>query len=142
MTYFRRDWTTEFYTVHQELERWVGHFTSLKPPPIGFAPGGWEPAVDIYETAKEIVVQAELAGMRQEDIEIIATNSSLVLRGGRKDINPERKKHYHQMEIQWGPFERAILLPAEVRPEETKATYYEGLLEVVMPKSHAPRSIP
>lgn len=132
MTYFR---------IQQELERWVEHFTARKPHPIGFSPGGWEPDVDIYETPEEVIVQIEIVGMKQEDIEVIATSNSLLLRGERRDTNPERKKHYHQMEIHWGPFQRELLLPAEVNPEETRATYQDGLLEVVLPKRRASKSL-
>jgi HSP20 family protein len=94
----------------------------------------WEPAVDIYETEKDIVVVLELAGVRQEEIKVAIERNILVVRGERKETSARSRKSYYQMEIHRGSFEKVITLPAPVDPDQTKAFYEEGLLRIVLPK--------
>jgi HSP20 family protein len=120
--------------MQQEMERLLDHFASSKPPAIRFSPRIWEPAIDIYETDEAIVVMIELAGVKEEDIEIMVDRSTFVIRGERKIAASSRGCTYYQMEIASGPFERGISLPAAIDPEQTKASYQNGIVEVVLPK--------
>ncbi len=93
-----------------------------------------EPSVDVYETDREVVVVAEIAGISEEEVEIMVDGRRLVLSGERKPGAAEQKRLYSQMEICHGPFRRELLLPAEVNPEEASAGYSQGLLQIVLPK--------
>ncbi len=134
MVELRRDWSEVIITIQQDMERLLGDFTSRKPPSVRFSPRAWEPNIDVYETADEIVVLVELAGLKQEEIEVVVQGNSLVIRGERRDIKQGIRRSYYQMEILWGPFERGITLPVVVDADGTKAYYEAGFLEIVLPK--------
>ena len=134
MVDFRGDWLSNIHSMQQEMERLLDYFGSSKPPVVHFAPRMWEPAIDVYETEKDVVVLVELAGVKQNEIEIVVHGNTLVIRGERKEPQLRSKRTYYQMEIHKGPFERGILLPATVDPDKTKASYEDGLLEIVLPK--------
>jgi HSP20 family protein len=134
MAEFRRDWLIQIDTMQREMERLLEHFASSKPPMIQFSPRLWEPAIDVYETDNDLVVVVELAGVKEEDIEIVVDRNTFVIRGERK-VSPSSGHHiYHQMEVASGPFERSIVLPVAVEPGQTKASYRDGLVEVILPK--------
>lgn len=134
MVELRRDWTEVVVSMQREMERLLGDFTSRKPPSVRFSPKAWAPDVDVYETADEVVILVELAGVKQEEIEVEVHGTALIVRGERRDIKQGVRRSYSQMEILWGPFERSITLPTAVQVEETKAFYEGGFLEIVLPK--------
>ncbi len=126
-------WDFSDIQAQQQMERLLDHLAGSKPPAVQFYPGAWQPAVDVYETASEIVVTAELAGVRGGDVQILISRNSLIIRGERSE--PAKDDGcYHQMEISTGPFERALLLPSNVNPESATAACRDGLLEIVLPK--------
>jgi HSP20 family protein len=133
MMEFRYDWLSNVRSLQREMEQLLDYFGSSKPPLVHFA-RMWEPAIDVYETETEVVVLVELAGIKQDEIEVVVDGNTLVIRGERKEDALRSKKTYYQMEIQRGPFERGILLPSTVNPDRAKASYEDGLLQIVLPK--------
>lgn len=95
--------------------------------------GIWSPPTDVYETEKDYVVRVEIAGMRENDIEITVEDKFLTISGSRQDV-PERRA-YQQMEIRFGKFETAIGLPGSIDLEASRADYNEGFLTVILPKA-------
>ena len=93
---------------------------------------GWRPATDVYETETEFVVQVDLAGMDRDAIEVHVDDEFLVVRGTRANIAPAGKKHFHEMEIRVGPFERHVRVPSHVDVNSTRARYESGFLFVTM----------
>ncbi len=93
------------------------------------------PAVDLFEEPEAVVVKAELPGMAKEEIEITLTDHTLMLKGEKKREEQTKEKDYTVMERSYGSFVRAIGLPCEVKAEQVKATFKDGVLEVRMPKS-------
>ena len=134
MVEFRQDWLSNIQSMQREMERLLDYFGGSKPPIVHFA-CMWEPAIDVYETANDVVVLVELAGVKQDEIEIKVDGNTLVIRGERKEA-PLRSKitYYQQMEIHRGLFERGVLLPATIDPEKARASYEDGVLEIVLPK--------
>lgn len=94
----------------------------------------WRPPTDIYETEDNFIIKVEIAGMREEDIEVAVENNLLLISGNRLDV-PEQKAYYHQMEIQSGKFEIAAEIPVPVDVEQAGAVYKDGFLTVILPKS-------
>jgi HSP20 family protein len=137
---FQSDWLNVTQGMQKEMERLLDYLGSSKPPSVHFGQM-WEPAVDIYETATEVVVVAELAGVNQNDIEIIIDNNSLIIRGQRKEVAVRGRRNYYQMEIHAGPFERRIRLPARIDPDKTKASHENGMLEIVLAKARTEQTI-
>lgn len=100
----------------------------------GFSMSSWTPAVDIYETDKEIVLKAELPEMQQKDIEIKIEDNNLVVSGERRLEKEVKEENYHRIERSYGSFHRSFTLPHAVDRESIKASYKDGVLKVVLPK--------
>ena len=120
--------------IQREMEWLIDEVVSRKPPMVRFSPRTWQPAIDIYETDENVVALVELAGIKEDEIEVLVHNNILIVRGERRDIKQGIKRTYSQMEILWGPFERNITLPANIDTERVKAFYEAGFLEVILPK--------
>jgi HSP20 family protein len=97
----------------------------------------WAPAVDIFEDKDEIVVKAELPGLKQEDIDIELTGDTLTLKGERKFEDTQRRDNYVRVERAYGAFQRAFTIGVPVQHDGVTATYKDGVLEVHLPKSEA-----
>lgn len=95
----------------------------------------WRPPADIHETPDTIVVKMELAGMRDEDIEVTLYEDALVVTGRREDdADHDSTVYYHEAQIRYGPFRAEILLPGPVRRDAVEARYENGFLRVTLPK--------
>jgi HSP20 family protein len=97
----------------------------------------WRPATDAYETEDGFVVQMELAGMEPGQIEVVTDGKVLLVRGLRKDVSATGKKHFHNMEINVGPFERRLNLSVDVDPHSAVAHYRSGFLYISFRKGRA-----
>lgn len=96
--------------------------------------GDWTPPVDIFENKDhEIVLRAELPGLKREDIDIRVENSTLTLRGARKQEQEVSKEHYHRVERAYGSFSRSFSLPSTVDTEKVSANFADGVLTVKLP---------
>ena len=93
----------------------------------------WSPPTDAYETEQAYVVRVEIAGMREDDFEILLENNTLLISGLRPDLTERRA--YQQMEIRFGKFSTALNLPGPVNIEQAGAEYKDGFLTVVLPKA-------
>jgi HSP20 family protein len=124
---------SEFEGIRRRMERtWQ---RMLGPPGSPrFAPPVIEPPADIYETAESVIVVVEIAGIKDEDVEISVEGNILTIRGQREDRQRHPRRLYTRMEIPCGPFERILSLPAEVDADKATATYDDGFLEIVLPK--------
>lgn len=94
---------------------------------------GWRPATNVWETPDELVIQADLAGLKREAIEVFADDQRLLIRGTRPDPGRGGRTHFHKLEIPDGPFERWISLPENVDPAGARARYKDGFLLVTIP---------
>ena len=140
MVELRTDWSEIVVNIQREVERLMDGVVSRKPPTVRFSPRTWQPAIDVYESNKDVVVLVELAGVKEDDIEVTIHNNILIVKGERKDIKQGIKRTYSQMEILWGPFQRDIALPANVDINQIKAFYEAGFLELVLPKLNEPKA--
>jgi HSP20 family protein len=93
----------------------------------------WSPPTDVYETEEAYVARLEIAGMREDDFEVLFENNTLLISGSRPDYTERRA--YQQMEIRFGKFSTAVSLPGPVNIEQARAEYKDGFLTVVIPKS-------
>ncbi len=100
----------------------------------GLATANWAPVVDIFETEKEIVLQAELPGMQEKDIDIKVEDNVLSVSGERRMEKEVKEENYHRIERAYGSFNRSFTLPRTVDREGIKAAYKDGVLKVSLPK--------
>lgn len=100
-----------------------------------FAPGpaGWKPAVDLYETANEYVIAAEVPGMRREDLDIQVHEGRITLSGARRE-RAEACEQYHRIERGHGGFSRTFQLPLPIDASAIRAELQNGVLTVRCPK--------
>jgi len=98
------------------------------------------PSVDIYEDNGDIVMKAELPGMKKEDIEVTLSEDSITLSGEKKKEEEVKKKNYYKWERSYGSFCRTFELPADVQSDKVKSTFKDGILEVRIPKSEEAKS--
>ena len=99
----------------------------------------WAPAVDIYETEKEIVLKADLPGVNLTDVDIRVENNTLTVRGERQFEKSAKQDNYHRVERSYGAFARTFSLPSTVDAEKIAAGYENGVLQIAMPKREEAR---
>ncbi len=117
------DWAN--YTMNRMLE--------------DFFPGSangfdWAPALDVIETKDAIEVKGELPGLSREDIDVQVANGILTIKGEKKEIRDEKEKRYHHREMRYGSFVRSVALPVDVKAEDARATFKDGVLTIILPK--------
>jgi HSP20 family protein len=92
------------------------------------------PHVDVRETDKEIVVEAELPGIEEKDISLSLQDGVLTIRGEKKHEYDEEKENYRVMERRYGSFQRSMRLPDTVDEDKVEANFNNGVLKVSLPK--------
>lgn len=103
--------------------------------------GDWMPAVNVEETKDELVLTAELPGIKREDVQIEVENNILSISGERREERTENEeKRYHLWERHYGSFQRSFTLPRTVRADDISADYDNGLLRIHMPKAEEART--
>ncbi len=92
-------------------------------------------AVDVYQTKEDIYVIAPVPGVSKAELDLSIVESTLTVRGTRKDTEKIRTSDYFVQECYWGEFSRSIILPVEVKEEEAEAELKDGMLTVKIPKA-------
>lgn len=113
-------------------------FSRLFDDPV-FGPtseGRWNPAVSVSETNDELLLTAELPGLKEEDISIEFENNVLTIAGEKMEEHKEDddERNYHVYERYFGSFNRSFTLPRTVDPNSIMATFEKGILTVKLPK--------
>jgi len=96
---------------------------------------GWTPALDMHEDKDNIVVRAELPGMKKEDINISLHDGSLSISGERRSEEKTENAEVYRAERFVGRFQRTIALPAPIAVDKVKAQYKDGILTITLPKT-------
>lgn len=126
----------------EEMERWFDEFFRR---PFSVFPSLWRrplaveeevfPSVDIYEEGNDLVVKAEVPGIKKEDLEVKITEDTITIAGEKKKEEKVEKKDYYRIERSYGSFSRSFSLPSDLEVEKAKARFENGVLEVRIPKS-------
>lgn len=129
-----RDLFANFERMRREMDELFGDVFQRS----GIAPrkrAGFSPAVDVCyaDDPPRAIVTAELAGIDADQLGLEIQGRELVLSGRRRPSEPAEGRMYQQVEIEHGAFRRVVQLGADVRPEEAKAVYEDGLLRVELP---------
>ena len=131
----------------QDMERMFEDF--WKRPFFGRRPEFWRvgrsvlatiPAVDVYQEKDDVIVKAELPGLSKDDIQVNLIDSTLTIRGEKKTEEEVNQDDYFYSERSHGTFARNIDLPAEVKPDQVKATFRDGVLQIRLPKTEESKS--
>ncbi len=95
----------------------------------------WAPLVDVYETKDEIVVTADLPGVKEKEIDVSMVGDLLTIKGERKHQREWKDESFHRIERASGAFERQISVPMPVQTDKIRALFKEGVLEIHLPKA-------
>ncbi len=117
----------DLLTTLDRANRWAGDESG----------GAWAPAVDIFARGDDLVFRAEVPGVNREDIDISVENGVLQFKGERKREHEVKDESFHRVERSYGAFSRSFSLPTTVDASKVKATFKDGVLEIVLPKAEA-----
>lgn len=121
--------------MHSRLQKTIDDMLRQVNPMLVLSEQTWRPQMDMYETPEEIIIVGEISGVDKEDLEVELDQKAVKITGLRRETARVPGIKYHLAEIVYGKFERILLLPVPINPEEVKASYTNGLLKVTMPKS-------
>ena len=140
MAIVRYDPFRDLRSLQEEVNRLFSTNLNRSFGDEGIGRGAWAPSVDIYENKDQIVLEAELPGMKQEDFDLSIENNVITLRGERRFEKTDDSDNYHRVERSYGSFTRSFTLPQTVNAEEAKAEYTNGVLRVTLPKREEAKS--
>lgn len=114
------------------ISREMSNFFDFSP--FKFFGGISSPRVDVYQTEKDVVVKAEIPGVSKEDLNLYVDENSIRLSGQIKRDNEYQNENMYRTERYYGSFSRTIPLPVEVKSEQARAEYKDGILSITVPK--------
>lgn len=120
-----------------DLDRWSDDVTPF------FEGRGFRPAIDVYQTKENVVVETPLAGVDPDRVNISIENDILTIEGSMEKKTEVDEKDYYRKEVRSGSFHRSVALPVAVNGDKAQATFDKGMLRVTIPKAeHAkPKTI-
>jgi len=140
-------WELTTWKPFRELDRMTGDmdrfwdtFFEGRPRWRGDEKGEFFPSVDVSETKSDVVVNAELPGIDPKDIDLSLSDGHLIIKGEKKQEKEEKDENYHFVERSYGSFVRSVHLPKEVKHDKVSASYKDGVLRIVLPKSEAAKT--
>ena len=122
-------WTPSFLEQMNEFDDIFNHMA-----PLSTNLPNMYPALDIYQDDKNIIVEAQLAGVEPKNVELSVKNDVLILKGSIEKKTEIDEKNYYRKEIRSGNFNRSVALPATVIADKAEAIYENGVLKITIPK--------
>jgi HSP20 family protein len=132
-------------TAFEDLDRWFDDMLSrrwLNPfdvkfprfPVTNFPLSMEMPKIDIIENDNEIKVNAALPGVKKEDLDVSLTHQTVTIKSSTRQEEKQESGEYYRREISRGEFQRTVSLPCQVDSDQAKASFKDGILEIVIPK--------
>jgi HSP20 family protein len=122
-----------FEDLFQRRSLMPSWFPSLRLPDFGDV----SPSVDMFEEGEDLIIKAEIPGMKKNEISIDFADDVVTISGEKKSEERTERKDYYCVERSFGSFSRKLRLPVEIQIDKTHALFKEGVLEIRMPKSEA-----
>lgn len=94
----------------------------------------FSPQIDISEDDEKIIVDAEIPGVKKEDLNITIQDNILTLKGEKKKVDEEKKKNYFRTERSYGSFQRCFTIPQQISSDDVEAKFEDGMLRIEMKK--------
>lgn len=99
----------------------------------------WVPPLEIFERDRQLVIRAEVPGLSKDQIKVEFQEGQLVISGERSQENEEKREGFYRSERSYGRFYRAVALPEGTNPDQAKATFSNGVLEITLPAPQRPQ---
>jgi len=131
----------DMITLREAMDHMFGDAMVRPGGEEAFGAGG--PAVDMYQTADDVIVKATVPGLAPEDIDVSITGDTLTIKGEFKEEDKVEKDQYVYQERRFGQFCRQMTLPTRVKHDKAKADFENGVLTLRLPKAEEakPKSI-
>jgi HSP20 family protein len=131
-----------FWDVQSELDRMFdemlgGMFGNRQRALEGAGTTLWAPRLETLARGGDLVIRADLPGVSLGDVDITLDGNVLTISGQRKAAATEDGANYYLKEVRYGAFRRSMTVPENVDPDSIKATFQDGVLEVVLPNAVA-----
>lgn len=134
MDYIKIRFGNDLDQLSSEFKKNIEEMFRSMSPRFSCTECSWTPPMDIYETPEEIVVLAEIAGVKKEDLDIEINAKAVKITGKRYDMPRGKNSTYRLAEIQCGKFERILFLPLPINTEKVTAAYQDGMLHIKLAK--------
>jgi HSP20 family protein len=137
----RFGWEEDFHRLGERVDDFVDRVLGLAAAPrYGLQPG-WRPSIDMYRVADGIAVIAELSGVSEAELQVTVDHDRLRIAGMRRPPSVGTPAEPLQLEIDSGPFERSVALPAGADGDRVTAHFRQGLLTIHIPLREAGRPV-
>ena len=128
----------ELAALQNEMSRWMGTLGEQTGPGNGGS-STWLPAVDVWETEKELVLSFDLPGIPEDGIAVELDDNVLTVSGERERTKEHSSERFYRFERRYGRFSRSVTLPSGVKEDDISADYKDGVLEIRVPKPEEPK---
>lgn len=127
--------------MDQLFERFLGRpmYGPKSKPAASSSALSWAPLLEIMQRENQLVIRAEVPGIKQEDVHVEVKNDRLIIEGDRHEEAQDTGQGYRHTERSYGHFYRVIALPDDANPEGAAATMRDGVLEITMPMQQQTR---
>lgn len=132
MDYIKIRFGDDFDELASNLDRSFSDMFHTIKPQFKLADQSWNPAVDIYQTPREMIIRVEIAGVEKEDLSVEINSRAIRIRGRRRELPRLADSAYRLAEIQYGRFERILYLPEPIDTDTVSSSYLNGFLEIHM----------
>jgi HSP20 family protein len=123
-----------FEDMRGEMARLWGQRPLIPRSTFRMGEGIWAPRMDVFEKNGNVHIKVELPGVNKDAVKVEMDNGDLIIQAERKAEEEVREEDYYRMERTYGSFYRRVAIPFEVKAEQIKASYTDGVLEVEVPK--------
>ena len=135
------EWDEDIHRLGEQVDDFFDRVLGLASAPRYLLQHTWRPSVDVYEGEDAIIVVVEIPGVVESDLQVTVHHGRLRIAGVRRPLKVEGAKQPVQLEIEQGPFDRHVVLPADVDADRITASAKNGLLVVHLPISRPGRAV-
>lgn len=123
------------HEFNQPADKGLSESFSSNHQVVGSLHMSWKPPMDVFYSKDDLVVMMDIAGVEESQLYLSFQNQRLEIRGIRREQGRYPDRDFHQLEINFGPFQRSVVVPSTAIKEKIKARYSDGFLEIVIPLS-------
>ncbi len=132
MAIMRWDPFGEMLSMQSDMDRLFRRFTGTGQ---GQQTTGWMPRIDVKQRGDDLIVQADLPGVKPQDVDVSVTDGVLTISGERSEEKKQEDENWVVRETSYGSFQRQMVLPEGLDPKTIHANFNNGVLEVEIPKA-------
>ncbi|MBL7033774.1 MAG: Hsp20/alpha crystallin family protein [Candidatus Delongbacteria bacterium] len=118
---------------NQPSDEGMQHGFAVNHQVVGSLHMSWKPPMDIFYSGENLVIIMDIAGVEESQLYLSFQDQRLEIRGIRPEPGGYPDREFHQLEVNFGPFQRSVSIPFSIESEQIRARYAGGFLEIVIP---------